>query len=443
MRLLTALAVCLAATMGWAETRVLFVAKPTVSGTNEIYTMKSDGTDLRRVTTNSVAEWSPTLSPDGTRIAYAATNGVKGVYLTTLGGAAPTLVCTGDVRAVQWAATNSLMYVKLLTSGYCELWKVSTNGTGNAKAYTSTFTDYNLGVETFFINRSAGRVYVPVLNLSSFKSRINSGLVSAAAFDSTYAVLSPLDSGASDYYTPAVSPDGTRLAYAADYGAGEHRVWVSSLSGTGTATEISAQFSASPAWAPDSTWLVCVVSGNSTYGEESYVGNLVRYGLAGTNLNSNLTASLSIAGRCACPSIYQVSEDADADGMPDAWESQYFGSTSATNGAASADRDEDGIPNLDEYLAGTNPTNGTDSFRVQMLETNGGLFVSYRAVSTSNALYTGKSRYYDLLCRTSLVDGAWAPVAGQTNLVGSDSQRQYSVPATNETLLYRVRARLQ
>lgn len=47
--------------------------------------------------------------------------------------------------------------------------------------------------------------------------------------------------------------------------------------------------------------------------------------------------------------------DADGDGLPDAWEQQYFGNLSQTAGS---DADGDGLSNLQEYNAGTNPTLG-------------------------------------------------------------------------------------
>ena len=48
-----------------------------------------------------------------------------------------------------------------------------------------------------------------------------------------------------------------------------------------------------------------------------------------------------------------TTEDSDLDGLPDAWERQYFGDL-AQNG--SADADGDGYPNLAEFRAGMNPT---------------------------------------------------------------------------------------
>jgi hypothetical protein len=50
--------------------------------------------------------------------------------------------------------------------------------------------------------------------------------------------------------------------------------------------------------------------------------------------------------------------DTDGDGMADAWELIYFGSIAANPGD---DADGDGASNLQEYLAGTNPTDATDA----------------------------------------------------------------------------------
>jgi len=44
----------------------------------------------------------------------------------------------------------------------------------------------------------------------------------------------------------------------------------------------------------------------------------------------------------------------DGDGLPDEWETQYFGNT-ARDG--SGDFDGDGVTDLAEYFADTNPTN--------------------------------------------------------------------------------------
>jgi hypothetical protein len=53
--------------------------------------------------------------------------------------------------------------------------------------------------------------------------------------------------------------------------------------------------------------------------------------------------------------------DVDGDRLPNEWETEFFGSDTAAN--ASGDSDHDGAGNFAEYIAGTNPMNGGDSFK--------------------------------------------------------------------------------
>ncbi len=53
--------------------------------------------------------------------------------------------------------------------------------------------------------------------------------------------------------------------------------------------------------------------------------------------------------------------DTDSDGLPDDWEDFYFGNLAQ---GANDDPDGDGVNNLAEYLAGTNPTQAASVFRI-------------------------------------------------------------------------------
>jgi hypothetical protein len=60
-------------------------------------------------------------------------------------------------------------------------------------------------------------------------------------------------------------------------------------------------------------------------------------------------------------------EDSDCDGIPNAWMIQYFGHPNgqeADLSRAGDDADGDGMTNLQEYLAGTDPTNNASVFRI-------------------------------------------------------------------------------
>jgi len=57
--------------------------------------------------------------------------------------------------------------------------------------------------------------------------------------------------------------------------------------------------------------------------------------------------------------------DTDGNGLPDWWELEYFGHLTGTD--PNADPDHDGMSNLAEWIAGTNPTNAASSLRLLLV----------------------------------------------------------------------------
>jgi len=91
--------------------------------------------------------------------------------------------------------------------------------------------------------------------------------------------------------------------------------------------------------------------------------------------------------------------DADADGLPDAWEIQYFGSIGAPNANPNADPDGDGFNNLQEYRAGTNPLDANSYLRFDSVTRSSGIVVlQFNAAA-------GKP--YRVLTRTNVTSGTW------------------------------------
>jgi hypothetical protein len=126
-----------------------------------------------------------------------------------------------------------------------------------------------------------------------------------------------------------------------------------------------------------------------------------------------------------------ITQDADGDGIPDWWEQQYFGSI--TNCAPDADPDGDGMPNLLEYLADTNPTNALSVLRVSRIvpEANGlriewqGGVAARQFLERSTSLGSAGSDWLTLFTNNP-------PTPLQTNL--------FDLLGTNRALFYRIRA---
>ena len=122
-----------------------------------------------------------------------------------------------------------------------------------------------------------------------------------------------------------------------------------------------------------------------------------------------------------------VLADTDADGLPDVWESSYFGNT--TNASGTADADEDGMINGDEFIAGTNPTNALSVLKIALTATNAELL---EFVAQANLGYT-------VQFRTNLESATWNVV---TNIAANSLVRTVQVdvasPPPEPLRFYRI-----
>jgi hypothetical protein len=106
--------------------------------------------------------------------------------------------------------------------------------------------------------------------------------------------------------------------------------------------------------------------------------------------------------------------DADGDGLPDAWEIQYFGSINDPRATPNADPDGDGFTNLQEYYAGTNPLDANSLLKINSVNVGGGT-----AAIRFNAI---AGRTYSILYHGPLPNGSWLklvdiPPQGSTGII--------------------------
>jgi hypothetical protein len=147
-------------------------------------------------------------------------------------------------------------------------------------------------------------------------------------------------------------------------------------------------------------------------------------GLNGATLKFLFSVSdASNMGNSEYVSLDLVFEDTSGNGIPDSWEAAY-GVTNAT-----ADSDHDGASNYQEYMAGTNPTNGTSVLAMNPPQLSGGSDV---VLQWNSAEY----KFYNIQSSTNLLNGwdtigsthmATPPVNSYTGIVNSAGSTYYRI----------------
>jgi hypothetical protein len=121
--------------------------------------------------------------------------------------------------------------------------------------------------------------------------------------------------------------------------------------------------------------------------------------------------------------------DSDGDGLDDAWECQYFG----CNGQAYLDADNDGLTNLAEYQAGTDPTDPQSLFA----------FIDVQPAPTAGVVLRWSStpgRQYIILRSNDLLSGF---VEIQRDLSATPPQNSFHDPTATGAGPFFYRLRLQ
>ncbi|MBN1670861.1 MAG: fibronectin type III domain-containing protein [Kiritimatiellae bacterium] len=152
--------------------------------------------------------------------------------------------------------------------------------------------------------------------------------------------------------------------------------------------------------------------------------------------SSDLTfdAQLSIVN-----SQLSIQEDADQDRMPDAWEDDKLsGLSDPADKTGSADPDGDGLSNLEEFIAGTDPVQKGSWFGVDVALETGRPVVSFPTVAASGAGYDGYTRHYALESRPVLRT-LWEPVPGYADILGLGQTVACTNTAADDAVCYRGR----
>ncbi len=189
-----------------AERSPLIAFQSSRDGNFEIYVMNLDGTGQRRLTHSSSNDISPSLSPDDTTLLFASDrSGNWEIYSVRTGGGEPVALTArqGSNSAPSWAMGGTkVLFVSTRDAINGELYLMNPDGSG-----TERLTRDSLVKDTPVMTADGGTALMTVTEHD--RRRIASVDVRSGQFR----MLTSLDHNSMD---PALSPDGTVVAYASD-----------------------------------------------------------------------------------------------------------------------------------------------------------------------------------------------------------------------------------
>jgi dipeptidyl aminopeptidase/acylaminoacyl peptidase len=254
---------------------------------NELFRIEPGGSDEKRLTTNTLDEYDPAWSPDGTKIAFARllvfpSSSQRVIFVMNADGSGAKFVTSGEEMAIPQASSptwspDGTRIAYTVEDGPSELWLTNPEGTVHRRL---------AGPYTYVLNPT----WSPDGRLIAFTRQVGSDAeVWAVRPNGTglHEITNHASGGASD---AAWSPDGTRLAYLhAESFADRTDVWVIDRDGTNdhNLTKTAGVTEYPPSWSPHGSRLLFSRDVGDTTGDD-----IISLALA-TGDETNLTNSPS------------------------------------------------------------------------------------------------------------------------------------------------------
>jgi uncharacterized repeat protein (TIGR01451 family) len=216
-----------------------------VAGGSEIFVIDPDGANQTQLTRNSVADGTPSWSPDGAKIAFFRDFGFPNTEIVVMNadGSGETQLTAHPSRdeSPSWSPDGSRVVFWSDRDGDAEIFVVNADGTGLTQLTTNRVADaYPAwspdGARIAYSSAADGNFEIYVMDADGSRQ---TQLTSTDLLGNLH---------------PDWSPDGAKIAFSRSHqGAGIGGIWATSPDGSGQTQLTAGLLDDFPAWAPDGT----------------------------------------------------------------------------------------------------------------------------------------------------------------------------------------------
>jgi len=130
--------------------------------------------------------------------------------------------------------------------------------------------------------------------------------------------------------------------------------------------------------------------------------------------------------------------DVDADGLPDNWETLYFGNLNTTPATVNQNQQTA----WQNFGAGNNPNTASSIFKLHIVRTNNQTQISFVALPAAGVGYEGQNRFYSLETSSDPASGIWIGVSNLIGLLATNQTIEFVAPNPGAAF-YRAQVWLQ
>ena len=214
------------------------------AGNEDVYSVLSNGADVRRLTTHAAADAEPAWSPDGTKLAFVSRRDSNPeIYVMNADGSGQTRLTNSaaDDLAPAWSPDGTKLAFVSRRDGNLEIYVMNADGSNPVRLTNNTAGDED-------------PVWSPDGSKIAFATD-RDGNFEIYAMNADGGSPVRLTTNAIPDLEPDWSPDGARIAFTRFAGCGyyycDYDVWVMNADGSGAALLTTAGIDVEPAWSPD------------------------------------------------------------------------------------------------------------------------------------------------------------------------------------------------